>query len=175
MKINAINLGSPSILGCGTHLNLISGATMEVLAIGAAALCVFIFAGMAMRRLRAKRQIEASSIEPEALYQLLHAKQVLLYDVRQPLDFLAHLEIIPGATRIAPKDIAEQTASFSRDQSSVIYYTGGDDETIQMVLGKARALNFTQVKLLRGGLAAWKAKGYPVQAYTSSFQLDTAG
>jgi rhodanese-related sulfurtransferase len=147
---------------------------MEVLAIGAAVLCVFLFAGTAMRRLRAKRQVEASSIEPEALYELLHAKQVLLYDVRQPLDFLAHPEIIPGATRIAPKDIAEQTSSFSRDQNSVIYCTGGDDETFQMVLGKARALNFTQVKLLKGGLAAWKAKGYPVEAYTSSFQLDTA-
>jgi rhodanese-related sulfurtransferase len=108
------------------------------------------------------------------LYELLKANQVLLYDVRQPLDFLAHPEIIPGATRIAPKDIAEQTASFSRDQNSVIYCTGGDDETSHMVLGKARALNFTRVKLLKGGLAAWKEKGYPVEPYTESFQLDTA-
>jgi rhodanese-related sulfurtransferase len=147
---------------------------MEVWAIGAAALCVLIFGGITTRRLRAKRRIEASSIEPEALYDLLHAKDVLLYDVRQPLDFLAHPEIIPGAARIAPKDIAEQTASFSRDQNSVIYCTGGDDETFQMVLGKARALNFTRVKLLKGGLAAWKAKGYPVEEYKSSFHLDTA-
>jgi rhodanese-related sulfurtransferase len=147
---------------------------MEVLAIGAAALCVLIFGGITTRRLRAKRRIEASSIEPEALYELLHAKEVLLYDVRQPLDFLAHPEIIPGATRIAPKDIAEQTASFSRDQNSVLYCTGGDDETFQMVLGKARALNFTRIKLLKGGLAGWKAKGYPVEEYKSSFHLDTA-
>ena len=147
---------------------------MEVIAIGTAALCVLIFGGITIRRLRAKRRIEASSIEPEALYELLHAKQVLLYDVRQPLDFLAQPEIIPGATRIAPKDIAEQTASFSRDQNSVIYCTGGDDETFHMVLGKARALNFTRVKLLKGGLAAWKAKGYPVEPYTDPFSLDTA-
>jgi rhodanese-related sulfurtransferase len=147
---------------------------MEVMAIGAAALGVLIFGSIATRRLRAKRRIEASSIEPEALYELLHAKEVLLYDVRQPLDFLAHPEIIPGATRIAPKDIAEQTASFSRDQNSVIYCTGGDDATFQMVLGKARALNFTRVKLLKGGLAGWKEKGYPVEEYKSSFHLDTA-
>jgi len=147
---------------------------MEAMAIGAAALCVLIFGGITTRRLRAKRRIAASSIEPEELYELLHAKEVLLYDVRQPLDFLAHPEIIPGATRIAPKDIAEQTASFSRDQNSVIYCTGGDDETFEMVLGKARALNFTRVKLLKGGLAGWKAKGYPVEEYKSSFHLDTA-
>jgi rhodanese-related sulfurtransferase len=147
---------------------------MGVIAIWTAGLCVLIFGLIMMRRVRAKREIEAKSIEPEALYELLNAKQVLLYDVRQPLDFLAHPEIIPGATRIAPKDIAEQTASFSRDQNSVIYCTGGDDETSSMVLGKARALNFTRVRLLKGGLAAWKAKGYPVEAYSEPFHLDTA-
>jgi rhodanese-related sulfurtransferase len=163
------------ILGRGMHLNSNTGrVVVESIAIAAAALCLLIFGGLMARRLRAKRQIEANSIEPEALYELLKAKQVLLYDVRQPLDFLAYPEIIPGATRIAPKDIAEQTSSFSRDQNSVIYCTGGDDDTFHMVLGKARALNFTRVKLLKGGLAAWKAKGYPVEAYTSSFHLDTA-
>jgi rhodanese-related sulfurtransferase len=147
---------------------------MGAAAIATAGVCVLIVGWIVMRRLRAKREIETHSIEPEALYELLNAKQVLLYDVRQPLDFLAHPEIIPGATRIAPKDIAERTASFSRDQNSVIYCTGGDEETSSMVLGKARALNFTRVKLLRGGLAAWKEKGYPVEAYTEPFQLDTA-
>jgi rhodanese-related sulfurtransferase len=136
-------------------------------------ICALIVAWIVMKRFRAKRDVEEHSIEPEALQVLLNAKQVLLYDVRQPLDFLAYPEIIPGAIRIAPKDIAEQTASFSRDQDSVIYCTGAHDDTSKMVLGKARALNFTQVKLLKGGLAAWKAKGYPVEAYTEPFRLDT--
>jgi rhodanese-related sulfurtransferase len=130
--------------------------------------------GLIVRRLLAKREVRAKTIEPEALYTQLKAKQVLLYDVRQPLDFLAHPEIIPGAIRIAPKDIADQTAHFSRDQNSVIYCTGGDDATFEMVLGKARALQFTRVRLLKGGLPAWKAKGYPVETYTESFHLDTA-
>jgi rhodanese-related sulfurtransferase len=138
----------------------------------AAALCVLVL-GWLTGRLLTKRRIEAKSIEPEALRTLLASKQVLLYDVRQPLDFLAHPEIIPGATRIAPKDIAEQTASFPRDQDSVIYCTGGDEETFRMVLGKARALRFTRVKLLKGGIAAWKERGYPVEPCTDSFRLDT--
>jgi rhodanese-related sulfurtransferase len=136
------------------------------------ALCVMVLVWQAGRLLM-KRRIAAKTIEPEALRRLLASKQVLLYDVRQPLDFLAHPEIIPGATRIAPKDIAEQTASFPRDQDSVIYCTGGDEETCRMVLGKARALRFTRVKLLKGGLAAWKDKGYPVEPCTDSFRLDT--
>ncbi len=147
---------------------------MGMIAIYVLGLCVLVFGLIMLRRLRAKREIEANSIEPEALYEQLNAKEVLLYDVRQPLDFLAHPEIIPGATRIAPKDIAEQTASFSRDHNAVIYCTGGDHETSNMVLGKARALNFTRVKLLKGGLAGWKEKGYPVEPYSESFSLDTA-
>jgi rhodanese-related sulfurtransferase len=146
---------------------------MGVVAIVAAVFCLLIFAVIMMRRVLAKREVEAKSIEPEALYKLLKRKQVQLYDVREPLDFLAHPEIIPGATRIAPKDIAERTASFSRDQRSVIYCTGGDEETMEMVLGKSRALHFTRVKLLKGGIAAWKEKGYPVEAYSKPFHLDT--
>ncbi len=53
------------------------------------------------RRVRAKRHIVEKSIEPDALYVLLETSEVLLYDVRQPLDFLAYPEIIPGAMRIA--------------------------------------------------------------------------
>jgi rhodanese-related sulfurtransferase len=147
---------------------------MNLIAMCATGLCVLVLGWIPVRRLRGRRKIEANSIEPEALYKLLKAKQILLYDVRQPLDFLAHPEMIPGAMRIAPKDIAEQTASFSRDQNSVIYCTGDGDDTSQMVLGKARALNFTRVKILKGGLAAWKAKGYPVEENTESFHLDTS-
>lgn len=142
--------------------------------ISVAVLCALVLWWTVGRRWLAKREIESKSIEPEELYALLKSKQVLLYDVRQPLDFLAHPEIIAGAIRIAPNDIADETASFSRDQNSVIYCTGGDNDTCQMVLGKARALHFTRVKLLKGGLAAWKEKGYPVEEYVGSFHLDTA-
>jgi rhodanese-related sulfurtransferase len=146
---------------------------MNVIYISLAGLLVVIFGSVGLRRLRAKRHVETNSIEPEELFELLKTQEVSLYDVRQPLDFLAHPEIISGATRIAPKDIAERTGDLPRDHNSVIYCTGSDHETSSMVLEKARALKFTQVKLLRGGLEAWKEKGYPVEAYTDPFHLDT--
>ncbi len=146
---------------------------MYLIAICVVGLCVLIFGLFRMRQMRKRREIDEFSIGPEALQELLSANQVLLYDVRQPLDFLAYAEIIPGATRIAPKDLVEETASFPRDQNSVIYCTCVNDETSRMILVKARALNFTRVKLLKGGLAAWKAKGYPVEPYDKPFRLDT--
>lgn len=146
---------------------------MSVIYVWLAGLLVVIVGSISLRRMRGKRHVETNSIEPEELFELLKTHEVSLYDVRQPLDFLAHPEIIAGATRIAPKDIAERTGDLPRDHNSVIYCTGSDHETSSMVLEKARALKFTNVKLLRGGLEAWKDKGYPVEAYTDPFQLDT--
>jgi rhodanese-related sulfurtransferase len=76
--------------------------------------------------------------------------------------------------RIPPKELEEQTAHLPREHDSVIYCTCPGDETSRMILAKARALKFTHVKLLKGGLAAWKAKGYPVERYDKPFRLDTA-
>jgi rhodanese-related sulfurtransferase len=146
-----------------------------MIAILATLLCVFAIAAFATVRLRAKADLEDNSIEPDELHALLNKGEILLFDVRQPLDVLTYPEIIPGAIRIPPKDAAALSASYSRDEEAVLYCTGVDDKTGVMVLGKVRALNFTRVKLLKGGLQAWKQKGYPVEQYTESFQLDVLG
>ena len=145
---------------------------MTLIVVVAALLCVFVIAAVATVRRRAMGHLEANSIEPDELHALINKGEVLLFDVRQPLDVLAYPEIIPGAIRIAPKDAAELSASYSRDEEAVLYCTGAADKTGVMVLGKVRALKFTRVKLLRGGLQAWKDKGYPVEQYTDPFQLD---
>ena len=147
---------------------------MYLIVICVVGFCVLIAGLIRMRHLRSKRELEEFSIDPDALRELLDSNQIVLYDVRQPLDFLAYAEIIPGATRIAPKDLVEQTAHLARDQDSVIYCTCINDATSRMILSKARALQFTRVKLLKGGLAAWKEKGYPVEPYDKPFHLDTA-
>ena len=50
--------------------------------------------------------MEQHAISPEQLYSLLGSHQdVALFDVRQPLDLLAHSEIIPGARRIPPAEV----------------------------------------------------------------------
>jgi rhodanese-related sulfurtransferase len=60
-----------------------------------------------------------------------------------------------------------------RDQDSVVYCTCPTDKTSQEVSHKARATNHLRVKFLRGGLEAWKARGYPVVPYNETFHLDT--
>ena len=57
-----------------------------------------------IKRVSDRRELEQHSITPEALRALLAAdREVLVFDVRLPLDLLADSDIIPGARRLAPK------------------------------------------------------------------------
>jgi rhodanese-related sulfurtransferase len=148
---------------------------MYLIAICVVGFLVLIFGIFRIRQLRNRRELDEHSIEPEALHDLLERRQdVLVFDVRQPLDLLAHSEIIPGAKRIPPKEVIEQATLIPKEKDSVIYCTCVSEKTSRMILEQALALRFTRIKFLKGGLAAWKAKGYPVELYTKSFHLDTA-
>src|SRR6516162_4878927 len=119
-------------------------------------------------------RLELRSITAEALRSLLvSSREVLLYDVRQPLDLLADSEIIPGATRIPPKELLQNPLLIPKDREVVVYCTCPGDKTSRRILRMAEAMHFFRVKFLKGGLAGWKAKGYPVEQYEKPFHLDT--
>ena len=99
---------------------------------------------------------------------------MVVIDVRQPLDVLAYSEMIPGAKRIAPKEVMMNPDLIPREQDVVIYCTCPGEKTSWEIVHKAQALNYPRLKLLHGGLEAWKAKGYPVEPYKEAFHLDTA-
>lgn len=127
-----------------------------------------------IKRTRDRRDMELHSITAEALHSLLDSnRDVLLYDVRQPLDLLADSEIIPGATRISPKELLQNPLLIPKDKDVVVYCTCPGDKTSRRVLHRAEAMHFFRVKFLKGGLAGWKAEGYPVEPYEKPFRLDT--
>ncbi|MEO6806744.1 MAG: rhodanese-like domain-containing protein [Edaphobacter sp.] len=147
---------------------------MWLIAICVVGFCVLIFGLVRMRQLRRHRELERYSIDAEELHALLESKKdIVLLDVRQPLDLLAYSEIIPGAKRIPPKDVMEEAGLISKDKDSVLYCTCVSEKTSRMVLANALGMKFSRIRFLKGGLAAWKEKGYPVEPYTKSFHLDT--
>ena len=144
--------------------------TLTLTAIGISALCLLIV--IWMRRARDRHEMEQHSITPEALHTLLASNQeVLLFDVRQPLDLLAKTEIIPGAKRIPPQELLEKPSLIPKEKDSVVYCTCPGEKTSRAVLHRALAMHFSRVKFLKGGLAAWKAKAYPVEPYREVFHL----
>ena len=127
-----------------------------------------------IKRTRDRHEMEQHSITAEELHSLLASNpDVLLFDVRQPLDLLAYPEIIPGARRIPPKEVLERPSLIPKEKEAVVYCTCPGDKTSRAILHRALAMHFSRIKFLKGGLAAWRAKGYPVEPYREVFHLYT--
>ena len=147
--------------------------TLLTLSVIAVALGTMALVGLLrIKRHRDQRELEQHSITVDELHGLLASNQdVLLFDVRQPLDLLADSEIIPKAQRIPPDEVLQNPSLIPREKDTVVYCTCPSDKTSRVILRRALALHFSRVKFLKGGLAAWKAKGYPVEAYNDVFHL----
>lgn len=124
------------------------------------------------RREKQHNEMQEHSVTADALHALWTAdRELLIFDVRQPLDLLAYPEIIPRARRIPPDDALQNPSLIPKDKEIVVYCTCPGDKTSRAVMQQARATQLCQVKFLVGGLAAWKAKGYPVEPYREVFHL----
>jgi rhodanese-related sulfurtransferase len=144
---------------------LIIGAVLVILL-----LCLV--AVLQRKRKRQQRELQQHRITPEELRSLLDSKRdILIFDVRQPLDLLAYPEIIPGAQRVTPQEVLNQPTVIPKDREVVVYCTCAGEKTSRAILRRALDLHFSRIKFLSGGLAGWKAKGFPVEPYREPFQL----
>ncbi|HTU49552.1 MAG TPA: rhodanese-like domain-containing protein [Acidobacteriaceae bacterium] len=126
------------------------------------------------KRRRDIQQMKRHSITPEVLYALLASHQdVLVFDVREPLDVLVDSEIIAGAKRLAPREVRDNPSLIPKEKDTVVYCTCPSDKTSRAILQRALAVGFVRIKFLKGGLEGWKAKGYPVEPFEETFRLDT--
>jgi rhodanese-related sulfurtransferase len=129
-----------------------------------------------IKRTRDRNELDQHSITAQELHSLFASKQeILLFDVRQPLDLLAYPEVIPGAKRIPPNEVLENPSLIPKEKEAVIYCTCPSDKTSREILRQALALHFSRIRFLRGGLAAWKANGYTVEPYAEVFHLYDPG
>ena len=144
--------------------------TLTLLAIAIAITCAIVVTWV--RRRKTQSELDRHSISVEQLQSMMvSGQEVLLFDVRQPLDLLAYPELIRGAKRIPPQDVLDKPSLIPRNENIVVYCTCPGDKTSRIVLRRALALGFTRIKFLTGGLAAWKTKGYPVESYRESFRI----
>jgi rhodanese-related sulfurtransferase len=143
---------------------------ITLIAIGAVVLGIAYWTKREMDR----REMERYSVTPEVLHSMLASNPgVLLFDVRLPLDLLVDSEIIPGARRVPPQEIIKDPSIIPQDREVIVYCTCPSDKTSRRILRKAQAMHLSRVKFLKGGLEAWKAKGFPVEPYNESFHLET--
>ena len=138
-----------------------------------ATICILVLlAAMLVKRVRDQREFEQHTITPEALYALLASnRNVAIFDVRQPLDLLGDSVIIPGAKWFAPQAVLDDPSLISENKDLIVYCTCPSDKTSLVVVRRALAMGLSQIRLLKGGLDGWRAKGYPVEPYEKPFHL----
>lgn len=137
-------------------------------------ICVAVLVATALvKRIEEQRELERHTIRPEELRSLLVSNtDVVLVDVRQPLDLIGDSVIIPGAVWFAPRQVLDDPSILPERKDLVVYCTCSGDRISLAVLHRALAMGFSRIKLLKGGLDGWSAKGYPVEPYEKSFHLD---
>jgi rhodanese-related sulfurtransferase len=153
------------------NLQIVSEMAIMVVSFAAAA----VWSVIRGRQKRREEELERHTITPEQLsWALEREPQLLLFDLRQPLEVLADSEIIPGARRIYPHKVLENPWLIPRDKPAVVYRTSSSDETSRIILRRVLSMGFARVRILKGGLNAWKAKGYAVEPYSGPIRLDVA-
>jgi rhodanese-related sulfurtransferase len=138
-------------------------------------ICVAVLVATALvKRMGDQRELERHTITPDELRTLMTSdKDLLIVDVREPLDLLVDPVIIPGAVWFAPRQVIDDPSLLPAGRDMVVYCTCPTDKTSGAVLDRALARGFTRIKLLKGGLDGWRAEGYAVEPYEKSFQLDS--
>lgn len=84
-----------------------------------------------------------------------------IIDVRDRPSFNA--SHITGAVSI-PADTLIQQVSASFEKNRDIYVYGETDDETAVAAAALREAGYSRISELRGGLAAWKAVGYPIEA-----------
>lgn len=150
-----------------------SFAVIAIILLPIAILCFAILVWI--KQTKSKSELERHSISAEELHDFVaSSNKVLILDVRQPLDVLAYPELIPGAQRIPPEDVQQKPSIIPNDQDVVVYCTCPAEKTSRKVLRRTLAIGLTRVRFLRGGLAGWKAMGFPVEPYSGTVAFSSA-
>src|SRR5690242_19208320 len=88
---------------------------------------------------------------------------IIILDLRHPLDVLASPQIIPGAIPVKPDELDEPLGKIGRDSEIVLYCTCPNEETSLTVRRQLLERGFQRVKVLTGGLPAWKREKLQLQ------------
>jgi hypothetical protein len=89
--------------------------TLTLLVIAIALICTIVVTWA--KRSKSQSELERHSVSVEQLQSMMvSGQEVLLFDVRQPLDLLAYPDLIPGAKRIPPEEVLKTPSLLPRDE-----------------------------------------------------------
>ncbi len=137
------------------------GESLMVLLVGG--LAGYVLVKFTQRR-RFLKRLRMARIGPEELKMLMDSgEDVLVVDLRQPIDLENDPEKIPGSVRLDPGDIAAHTELIPPDREIVLYCTCPNEATSAGVAMLLRRHGIDRVRPLEGGIEGWRALNFPME------------
>jgi rhodanese-related sulfurtransferase len=148
-----------------------AAAGQSLLALGViVAIAAFVF-WKYRRRKQFRLNLKTATITARELKdEISRGTRLTIIDVRHPLDLLSNPFTIPSAIRIPLETLATQGAKLPRDQKVVIYCTCPSQASSSRALQLLRGYGFNQLRVLAGGLQAWRESGFQ----THKFEFDSS-
>jgi rhodanese-related sulfurtransferase len=137
------------------------GSGLFVLIVGA--LGAYILYKLIARQ-RFLRELRISRISVEDLKKKIDGGESLtIVDLRASLDFEADPEWIPGAFRMDSRELKDKTDRLPQNREIILYCTCPNEATSASVALLLRKKGVKHIRPLKGGLEAWRERGYPLE------------
>lgn len=125
------------------------------------------------RRARFMRLLRVARISSEELQNKLQAgTDLVIVDLRLPLDFAASPQTLPGALRLAPTELASRHKEIPRDREVVLYCSCPDEYTSTRAALLLKQYGIHQIRPLAGGYETWRQKNLPLTPAVGQFEAE---
>lgn len=115
------------------------------------------------RRAQFVRCLRVARISPDELKDRLdRGGDVVILDLRLPLYYALAPEILPGAIRMAPSEVARRHEEIPRDRDIVLYCSCPDERSSTRAALLLQQYGIRRVRPLEGGYDGWRKRNFPL-------------
>jgi len=118
-----------------------------------------------LQRWRFLRSLRTARIRPEEVKEKLGAgEDLVILDLRHPLDAEIEPRTLPGAVRLSSEELEERRHEIPTDRDIVLYCNCPDEATSARAALQLKRHGIGRVRPLAGGFAAWAREGFPLSS-----------
>jgi rhodanese-related sulfurtransferase len=111
------------------------------------------------------RRLRMARITPEELKKKIEAAEdLLILDVRPPLEFEADPQRIPGALYLPLEKLLKNPPDFPSAREVILYCNCPNEISSAQAAAALKKKGMTAVRPLAGGFQAWRDRNYPLES-----------
>lgn len=101
-------------------------------------------------------------LRPLQLEELMPGTHPIILDLRPPAEFNGPKGHLRGARNVQPGELARRLEELAPDRHALVVLVDHSDRLAHRVEPGVTAAGYTWVRVLQGGMRAWRAKDLPV-------------